>query len=223
MKTHILSGALASAMLFSTVGMGYTTEAAEVKVETLSLKRNSAYFNCSSWALTLMLEAQSRSLLTVSLGEDFQTDINRQQIAEILVNMVERYTSITIIPAVSTTFTDTTDESVLKAYNIGLVEGKSTGIFDPTALATREEIAVMMYKTVVYMEEKAKKSIIIEDTETELEGFTDFDTVSFWATDAVTILVKNDLMKGKSSVSLSPHANTTIEECVVLALALYKK
>ncbi len=173
----------------------------------------------SPWASTIVDSARNQGLLLDSLGTNYQTDITREQIAELLVNMVEKYTNTTLPETSSDTFTDSSNPMVLKAVATGMVNGRGGGIFAPNDTATREDVATMMYQALKVMEAYTNKTLAVEDT--NLSGYSDFDLVSEYAKNPMAVLVNNDLMSGMSDTILSPKTSTTIEQCVAMVHTLF--
>jgi hypothetical protein len=76
--------------------------------------------------------------------------ITREEFAEVAVKLYELYTGKKAEPAPSSTFTDTTNSEILKAYQLGIVSGIGNNIFAPKATSTREQaviVAVRVYET----------------------------------------------------------------------------
>lgn len=175
----------------------------------------------SFWAETFVKSAYANDLLTSSLGTNFSTSITRGQIAEILVNLVERATNDILLPAPSYTFGDTSNLSVLKAYQAQIVGGTSTDKFSSGNNATRQEIAVMANAAIKVIQESSNRQLISVST-TLPSSYTDSSEVQFWANDAMATLIHNGIMAGISDTELSPEGNTTIEQAIVLVLNIYK-
>lgn len=172
------------------------------------------------WASTIVSNSQSNNLLVESLGSDYTKSITRVQIAELLVNMIENSCNTTLDFASSSTFTDTTNLSVLKAYESGILTGKGNQIFDPNGLASRNEIAVMIYNSIQTMEKITNKSMIYHGN-TTITGYNDADSVEIWAKNAMGILINNEIMGGTSATTISPTSDTSIQECLVLNQNLF--
>ena len=59
------------------------------------------------------------------------------------------------------------------------------------------------------------------DTSTQLDArFTDGASVDAWALESVALLTNNGIMTGRDEGLLAPQDNITVEESIVLALAL---
>ncbi len=183
--------------------------------------RNGIFANHSTWASVLLNEAHLSGIIPTSLKEDYTVAVTRGEIAEILVKMVEEYSNTTLPQASSDTFIDTSETYILKAYEAGIEGGITENTFSPEENATREQVALMIYKTILCMEEVIGKEIITKNT--DLQGYSDFSTTSQWAKDAVAILTNNEIMHGTSETTLSPQTETTIEACLLLSYALFRK
>lgn len=172
-----------------------------------------------SWAEEQVLYAQSNSLVLASLGSNYTMNITRLQIAEILVNLVEKYTGMPLdIGTVS--FEDEQSTAVLKAANSAIVGGKTKTTFDPEGFATRQEIAVMIYSSIKTMETMTGKSLVNHDL-IPLSGYEDLSEADSWAKIPMAILANHNLMTG-SKGKLHPRDNATIQECIVLVNNLFK-
>lgn len=94
-------------------------------------------------------------------------------------------------------------DAVKWASEIGLVAGYPDGTFRPDRIATREELAVFLYRYADYMELNLEREPL-PDT------FTDKDEVSLWALPAMEWAVTTaDIINGVDETTLSPktHAN----------------
>ncbi len=98
-------------------------------------------------------------------------------------------------------------DAVLWAYQNGVTAGDGKGNFNPTANVTREQFAQFLYN----------------DAETpEVTGsiaFTDADSVSGWATNAILWATQNGIINGKqsgSTVKLDPKGEATRAEVAAM-------
>lgn len=167
----------------------------------------------STWAEPHVMEADENKIIPNSLGRYFYNDILRFQIAETLVQLVEVSTATTLSSS-EVTFSDTALTSVAKAFDAEILNGMGDGSFGVSETATREQIAVMMVKTIDYLEKTTGKTLISRDT--TLSGFSDTDDISDWARDSMAVMVNNQIMSGVGDGQLSPRSNTTIEQCFVM-------
>ena len=176
----------------------------------------------SSWAEAIILDAQSKGLITQRTEGIYQDQITRLQFAELAVNMIEKALGEEIDPAADN-FTDTDDVMALKAVAAGVTSGKGDGIFAPNVPITRQEISVMLNKAIQYVD-AAQGTSTLTNTSTVIDSakFKDAATVDSWAVESMALLTNNDLMAGKDG-GVSPKVNTTVEEAIALIRAIYDK
>lgn len=205
---------------WNSIAMSGNTPLTAAKIHFLSEPQAFVTAYYSQWAKDYVLNAAQAKIIPSSLGEDYTLTISREQICELLVQTVEKKTGLTLPMADASTFTDTTNSSVLKAYNAGIVGGTTATKFSPLETATREQIAVMMNKAILVIEEKTSRSLTTKTT--VLNGYDDFSDVSSWAQESVAILANNGVMSGTSNTKLSPKNTTTMEQCLILALNVFK-
>lgn len=172
------------------------------------------------WALAEIKEANELELLTPNTATYYKMAINRFEFAELIVNSVEKLLNTEINPAPATTFEDIDMECVLKAYAAGIVKGIGENLYDPLSNITRQEIATMMYRAILYVEKEKGVELIAHKG--DIERFIDKSYLSNWAEESVATLAENEIMKGTSETTLSPLSETTIQEAVLLALRIYK-
>lgn len=175
----------------------------------------------SNWAKPEIDAARKAGLLTENTDNHFKEDITRSQFAELVVNMVEKAIGKEISPAPASTFTDTSETSILKAYSASIVSGVSKTEFAPKNYITREQIATMLYRAITYIEKEKGKEYTTKDD--SIESYTDKGSVSSYAKQGVGILANNKIMSGTSATTLSPKSSATIEQSVLLVYRLYNK
>lgn len=173
----------------------------------------------SPWAQTEVDVAEALGLVTECTGVGYQSRITRLQFADIVVNMVEEVLGEEIIPADFSTFWDSDDTAVLKAYAAGITDGIGDGSFSPGSFATREQIATMLCRAIMYIEAQMGKTYIDMDGSIP-DNYIDRNSISSWASPSVSALVDNDIMTGISETELSPKRSTTTQECILLVLRI---
>ena len=175
----------------------------------------------SEWAKEEIDKAIDAGLVTPHTSDYMTKDITRFQFAELAVNFAEKATGKEVTPAAADTFTDTSDETVLKAYAAGIVNGVGDGkTFAPDDTTNREQIALMLYRAAQYVKNNGGKAI--PDMGTDISKYTDRDSVSLWAKEAVGALANNGVMKGSSDTTLSPAASCSKEQSIILVYRLYE-
>ncbi|NOV01767.1 fibronectin type III domain-containing protein [Paenibacillus planticolens] len=96
------------------------------------------------------------------------------------------------------------------ASKAGLIEGDESGKFNPNASITREEMAVMIDRAMVFVGKKTSGDV------NQLNAFKDASAISPWAKDAVAKGVTAGLLNGKSANAFEPSATASRAEAAVL-------
>ncbi|GMQ56449.1 hypothetical protein AN1V17_08420 [Vallitalea sediminicola] len=171
------------------------------------------YPGASDWATE---ELDNASQNGINNGySDYNCNINRVQFAELIMNMYNQMTGKYPNPVPSNTFSDTTDKNVLMANAVGIIKGKGKGIFAPNAPITRQEMAIMMSRSIDSMNIDYYKG-------DGILSVVDKDSVAGWAVSGVDFAFENDFMKGNGT-HFKPLANTPIEQAVIIVNRVYNK
>ena len=189
----------------------------------------------SDWAKAELEKAEEMGLIPEILdGADLTADITRAEFAAVAVKAYEALANGAAIPAVNNPFTDTTDVEVLKAYNIGAVNGTSATTFDPNALLNREQAAAML--TRVFKKVSLAGWTLATDSQFTLPYekpalFADDADISDWAKDSVYFMVANGIVSGVGNNKFAPknvtsadeangYANATREQALIIAVRM---
>ncbi len=101
--------------------------------------------------------------------------------------------------------------SVEWAYEVGITNGTGAGCFSPDRAATRQELAVFLYKLAIH------KGFRVDDSDPyAIDSFPDKNDVSDWAEDAVNWAITKGLISGVKSgndILLSPKSTATRSQC----------
>ncbi|HQI16864.1 MAG TPA: S-layer homology domain-containing protein, partial [Bacillota bacterium] len=108
------------------------------------------YEGASSWAVPELDKAAGCGLITDRVMDDVSRNVTREEFAEIVVRMYELFTGKEA-EAGDVSFTDTANKEIHKAANMGLVLGVGDGKFAPGNLVTREQMAVILLRTLKTM------------------------------------------------------------------------
>ena len=179
---------------------------------------SAGYEGLSGWAAPVVNEARSEDLVTDKVLVDFPADITREEFCELAVLLYEKMTGEKAAPVASNPFTDTKNPEILKAYNLKIVNGISADKFAPNNKVTRQEISVMLLRTL-----KAVMPDISSEAEFKTK-FQDVDDVANWALEAVRFMNANGILGGSSVGGVTyilPKGNTTKEQAIALVLRLY--
>jgi len=179
---------------------------------------SAGYEGLSAWAAPVVNEARGEDLVTDKVLVDFPSDITREEFCELAVLLYEKMTGKKAAPVASNPFTDTKNPEILKAYNLKIVNGISADKFAPNNKVTRQEISVMLLRTL-----KAVMPEISSEAEFKTK-FQDVDDVADWALEAVKFMNANDILGGSAVGGVTyilPKGNTTKEQAIALVLRLY--
>ena len=143
------------------------------------------------------------------------TDMNRTMFVQALYSM-DGKPDVTYVQK----FSDVKEsawyaKAVTWASNNGVVAGNPDGSFSINGKATREQMALMLYKYAVYK----KYDVNISDT-ASLDNFTDANKVDSWALTAVKWAVERGIISGKGNAStgyrIAPTEKATRIECAAM-------
>ena len=177
----------------------------------------------SDWAKAELEKAEEMGLIPEILdGADLTADITRAEFAAVAVKAYEALANGAAIPAVNNPFTDTSDVEVLKAYNIGAVNGTSATTYDPDALLNREQAATML--TRVFKKVTLAGWTLPTDSQftlpyTKPAAFADDKDISDWAKDSVYFMAANGIINGVGGNKFAPKNVTTEEQATGYANA----
>ena len=189
----------------------------------------------SEWAVAELERAEELGLIPDCLdGADLTQDITRAEFAAVAVKVYEALSGTAAIPIVNNPFTDCNDVEVLKAYNIGAVNGTSATTFDPNALLNREQAAAML--TRVFKKVSLAGWTLATDSQFTLPYekpalFADDNDMSDWAKDSVYFMVANGIINGVGDNKFAPknvtsadeangYANATREQSLIIAVRM---
>ncbi|MBQ2911913.1 MAG: S-layer homology domain-containing protein [Clostridia bacterium] len=186
--------------------------------------RSSFGSEISGWAEKEIETAYDKQLIPEALvGKDLTQPITRAEFAAVSVKAYEAIADVkTKAPAIENPFSDTEDENVLKAYEIGIITGTGDGTtFSPSDLLNREQASTML--TRVYKKCFMEGWTIEKDAEFVLEyekpaPFSDDDKISLWAKDSVYFMAANKIIQG-SEGKFMPKAVTDAEKAIGYAQA----
>jgi hypothetical protein len=102
--------------------------------------------------------------------------------------------------------------SVGAAAEAGLIDGVASDRFEPDALITREQMAVMIWRAYEYTDSAKRK----EAKPQQLERFADRAGISSWAAGAVALSVEAGFIQGTDSAAFDPQGRATRAQAVTI-------
>ncbi len=170
----------------------------------------------SEWAAAEVAQAIEQNIVPERLQDRYQSPITRAEFAECAVRFAMAHYKETDAGAFvrkyasndSPGFTDLTEETrefSEYAYRLGIVKGKSDTEFAPDDEITRQEAAVMLYRTY---------QLCGGDSEGDGEvSFTDGGEIASWAVSAVSAVTEAGVMEGVGEGKFNPAGSYTREQC----------
>lgn len=202
-KKLLLSLILAASFSFSNI------QAEETSIKDID--------KSSSFAREAIIALAEKNIISGDQSGNYtpQKAVSRAEIVALLAKVLELDT--TNLPEEST-FKDVpknhwANKYVEAAYRAGIITGKESNIFDPTATCSREQIAVMLVRAWDLVDSSEYPEIEIQNT------MSDRDTISIWAYVEVDVALTSGLMNGVGKNTFAPKDNATKEQ---VAAVLYR-
>ena len=181
---------------------------------TILLSGSLGFAEPSSWALKEIERAKEENLVPEDLLSNYQDNITREEFCEITVKLYQSISGEIIKPEFENPFTDTSNPEVIKAYNLGIVGGVGEGKFAPDNTITREEIAVMFFRTLKSLNPK------LEPFKFNLE-FNDRVEISIWAKEAVSYMSDKEIINGIGNNNFGPKGTASREQAMALTVRIF--
>ncbi len=139
--------------------------------------------------------------------------LTRQGLCGLVMNSYKAMTGLSSADLGRTdqVFTDTKNRDILCAYKLGLIRGRSAGIFDPEGTITRQDfwtVAAKLLESLGYP--------YINDIEIDLSAYEDGDEVIAYAKQPVRALLCLELISAAEGEALNPTGALTSEEAVMV-------
>ncbi len=163
----------------------------------------------STWAKSYVDGLKSQEVLDDSFYRDYTSNINRQDFAYLSISLYESLTGETLQEG-ENPFTDTDNSYVIKGYNAGILSGYGNGLYGPSDLITREQLAILLIKTL-------RAANIDCDICMSTNIFTDDDQISNWAREYVYLASYNGILNGVGNNMLAPQDHATREQSIIMA------
>lgn len=143
--------------------------------------------------------------------------ISRQEVCDFLVPMLEKLTGNHIEPEKSNYFSDTQNENIIKAHELGIINGYTDGTFLPGKGISRQEI----FQVLVNFCNAAGYAPKVP-TSVNLQSYADGNAVAQWAKNATMICIQHGYVQGDSNRMLKPQASITRQEAMAMFSRCYK-
>ncbi len=174
----------------------------------------------SDWFTPYYQELEYLELIPESFQSmDLTKEISREEMCDLAVPALEKITGNRIEPVRYDYFSDTQAVNVVKAFELGIVDGLPNGTYLPKNDLSRQEF----FKIVENFCQAAAFSP--DPAGADLSPFPDRDAVADWAREAAQICVKYAYVNGTTrngGTYLDPHSTLTRQEAMTMFLRCYK-
>ncbi|MDX9916662.1 MAG: S-layer homology domain-containing protein [Gudongella sp.] len=171
------------------------------------------YNYASSWAIEELDNSIKYGFITNRISSNMRDIITREEFSEMMVKLYESKEEDEEIDY-GNPFFDTQNPVIAKAAGLGIIMGYEDGSFRPDNPISRQDIAVILYRTL---------QLMIPEFNTSYESRQIFEEISDYAYPAVMFLAGHDILRGDQNGVLSLMEHTTREQAVLLTLRAYEE
>jgi hypothetical protein len=169
----------------------------------------------SSWAAEAIKLAEQNKLVNKELLRAYPSPITRSEFSKTAVRIYEALTAQRALPPVTNPFVDTARPDVLKAYDLGIVKGDEGGLFKPDDPMTRQDLAVMLYRTL------QAADVSLAPSKSWQQTYADIKEVASYAEEPLRYFNAVGIVGGKDQNRLAPRDYTSRQEALVLAQRIF--
>ncbi len=138
----------------------------------------------------------------------------REHFAELVMKMFEKIGGTS--EQTNNPFTDTSNDSIIKAYNAGIIKGMYPDKFIPDGYLTREQLCVMIVNALQSAGKDYNHNISFT------QNYEDMNQISSWAKESVQLLNGYGIVNGDGT-KLSPKDNVTKEMAILMLYRAYEQ
>ena len=171
--------------------------------------------NASNWAKPAMIMAYEEGLVPEAFLQEALTPMSRADFCTIAIRFYNEIKGEAYVAKGQSPFTDCADASVIAAYELGIVSGVSETEFAPDNTLTREQMAIIMVRTL--------KACEVDLSATEKDaGFQDTYGTSEGVRGYINQLHGAGLISGNGSGNFNGKNKLTTQEGVSMFLRAYQ-
>ena len=180
----------------------------------------------SPWAYPEVIEAIKTDLIPLYLQNNYFANITRKDFAELIVTALAEVTGKSSYDLLAektgiakkdlysvNPFTDTSDESVIIANRLGIINGVSETSFAPESEIKRQDAAALLMRAA---------ELISGGKEVSASAFSDDDRIADYAKRAVSYVTTLKIMNGVGNDRFDPTAYYSREQAYITILRLFK-
>lgn len=171
----------------------------------------------SKWAAEEISRAKNVGITVFEdFGKAYTASLNREEMCELIMQTLEIGLGNKINSKADSPFTDTENEDVVCAYELGIINGMGENLFMPQRQLTRQEAS----KVFSLASEKLKSSQMNTESRGLSDKFADHSSIASWAEKYVSTAYENGLFKGDENGNFNPLSGVTMEQAVVICLRM---
>lgn len=137
----------------------------------------------------------------------YKENITREEFCELIYSYIVNVAKAGIPKYDTMTFTDTDNEKIAVLCTMDIIKGKTTEIFAPNDLLTREEAATIIFRLIDAVHPDWFAHELFYE-------FADSIEISDWAMDSIQRLCNMGIMKGVENNNFAPKGNYTTEQAI---------
>ncbi len=188
----------------------------------LCISINAYAMDLSDWAEESFNNMSSYGILTTDIvGENMKENITREEFCSLLMNIYKCDKRVVLSEDDKAVFEDTTSDSVFEAYKVGIVSGKGDKIFEPESPITRQEIAVMLSRTLNLISHEYNK--YDGQVDKFKNSFGDSNLTADWAICDTAAICDYNIITGNDIGEVQPLNNATREQAICMLDRVYNK
>ncbi len=188
----------------------------------LCLGINAYASDLSDWAEESFNNMSSYGILTLDVvGSNMNENITREEFCQMLMNIYKCDKRVVLSQEDLNVFDDTNDNAVLEAYKVGIVSGKGDRLFGAKNPITRQEMAVMLSRTLSLITYDYNK--YDGQTEMYVKNFTDSLKTASWALADMAAICDYGIITGNDLGETRPLDNASKEQAICMLDRVYKR
>lgn len=191
--------------------------------------------NASGWAVPEIKKAAAYNLMIYDLQTKYPEPITRYEFCKLAYRLIATEFNPNsdsrmgvglviqnvlnergITDTFANKFSDCDFAEVDALTSMGIIQGMGDGTFLPNSYITREQAAVILYRTAEFL---GNKTIIYPQYE---KLYDDEDKISYWAKSYVASMKAMNVMNGISEREFAPNQIYTVEQAIATMLRLYE-
>ena len=185
-----------------------------VQPEPVSVVNSDYRTTPSPWAEGSFREAEKIGLMLSWINTNYNQPMTRLEFARLIVEYYETQMGSIVLSSTSSPFSDTSSVYALKARQAGLMMGIGSGLFGAEATLTRQEAAVVLFRThqVLFPGSIVPMNDVV---------FEDASQIAPWAKEAIDFLYTSDILHGIAPQVIDPRGLSTKEQAVALVINMH--